>query len=69
LEELHATIDKFRLDQYVYRRTTNAGPTGRYYEWPTMEMRIVNNIRLVIFAHGDGMDSSCASVVCPEGFF
>jgi hypothetical protein len=26
-------------------------------------------MRLVIFVHGNGMDSSCASVVCPEGMF
>jgi hypothetical protein len=37
------------------------------YKWPTLESLIVDNTCLVIFAHGNGMDSSCASVVCPEG--
>jgi hypothetical protein len=68
LEMLHATIDVSGLNQYVYRRSADAAASGEY-EWPTLESLIVDNTRLVIFTHGDGMDSSCASVVCPEGMF
>ncbi len=53
----------------MYRRTTNAGTAKGYSEWPLMELLIVHNTRFVIFVHGDGMDSSCASEVCPEGNF
>jgi hypothetical protein len=65
---LHATIDVSGLNQYVYRNSADAAASGEY-EWPTLESLIVNKTRLVIFAHGDGMDSSCASMVCPEVFF
>jgi hypothetical protein len=69
LEELHAAINKSVCDQYVYRRITNAGAAGGYSEWPTMELLIVHNTRFIAFVHGDGMDFSCTSMVCPEGFF
>ncbi len=68
LEMLHATIDVSGLNQYVYRRSVDAAASGKY-EWPTLESLIVDNTHLVFFAHGNGMDSSCASVVCPEGMF
>jgi hypothetical protein len=68
LEMLHAAIDESGLNQYVYRRSTDASASCKY-RWPTLESLIVNNTCLVIFAHGNGMDSSCASVVCREEMF
>jgi hypothetical protein len=68
LEMLHAAIDVSGLNQYIYRRSADATASGEY-EWPTLESLILDNMRLVIFVHGNGMDSSCASVVCPEGMF
>jgi hypothetical protein len=65
---LHAAIDISGLNQYIYRRSADAAASGEY-EWPTLESLIIDNTRLVIFMHGDGMDSSCASRVCPEGMF
>ncbi len=65
---LHAAIDESGLNQYIYRRSTDAGASCKY-RWPTLESLIVNNTCLVIFAHGNGMDSSCASVVCREEMF
>ena len=70
MEKLYAAIDESGLDQYVYRRTASAdADAAEYYEWPTMESLIAANTRLVMFAHGDGMDDSCATVACPEGMF
>jgi hypothetical protein len=72
LEKLYAAIDESGLDQYAYRRTASAdadADAAEYYEWPTMESLIAANTRLVMFAHGDGMDDSCAAVACPVGMF
>lgn len=72
MEKLYAAIDESGLDQYAYRRTASAdadADAAEYYEWPTMESLIAANTRLVMFAHGDGMDDSCATVACPEGMF
>jgi hypothetical protein len=68
LEMLHAAINELGLDQYIYRRSTDIGASCKY-EWPTLDLLIVYNMHLVIFAHSNGMDTSCASVVCPEGMF
>jgi hypothetical protein len=67
LEKLYSAVDESGLDQYVYRRSSTNN-TGEYYEWPTLQSLIDANTRLIIFAHGDGIDS-CASGGCPEGFF
>ncbi|KAL3809381.1 hypothetical protein ACHAXA_007457 [Cyclostephanos tholiformis] len=67
LDKLHSAIDESGLDQLVYRRASSGNAT-EYYEWPTLQSLIDANTRLIIFAHGDGMES-CASGGCPEGFF
>lgn len=63
LAELYYAIDESDLDQYVYR--TSAAPP---FDWPTMQELINANARLLIFAHGDGMES-CVNSDCPQGIF
>ncbi|KAL3779304.1 hypothetical protein ACHAW5_006470 [Stephanodiscus triporus] len=65
LTQLHSAIDESGLDQYVYTRSEGTA-TG---EWPTLQSLIDANTRLIIFAHGDGMDYCCESDTCPEGMF
>ncbi len=67
-EILHTAINVSRLNQYIYRRSADAAASGKY-EWPMLESLIIDNMRLVIFAHSNGMDSSCAFMVCPDGMF
>jgi hypothetical protein len=78
LQQLYDAIDTSELDTYIYRRETatsssNTATTTRtygYYNWPTMQSLIDANTRLIIFAHGDGMEScSTSSDSCPEGIF
>lgn len=65
LTQLHAAIDASGLDAYAYKsNSTNSITT----EWPTMQSLIDANTRVILFAHGDDMES-CASSSCPEGIF
>lgn len=61
LEELYEAIDKSGIDKYVYR-------PAFVTEWPTMQSLIDYDTRLILFAHGDGMES-CTQMACPEGIF
>ena len=61
LEQLYYAIDESGLDQYVYRASNTN-------EWPTMQQLIDDDLRLLLFAHGDGMQS-CYNTDCPEGIF
>ena len=63
LEELFYAIDDSGLDEYIYSPAEKIN-----VEWPTMRELIDENNRLIIFAHGDGIES-CAEWNCPEGFF
>lgn len=62
LVDLFNAIDASGLDKYVYR---SAIPLVN--SWPTMRTLIEDNTRLILFAHGDGMDASCELQKCPEG--
>ena len=64
LAELHAAIDDSGLDEYVFRSTSHTD-----VDWPTMQNLINSNQRLLLFAHGDGIDSTCDGTTCPEGIF
>lgn len=76
LEELYAAIDASELDTYIYKQesassaasSSSATTTYYYNQWPTMQSLIDANTRLIIFAHGDGMQT-CTSGTCPEGIF
>jgi len=63
LPELFAAIDDSGLDEYIYHSTSTD------VEWPTMQSLIDANTRLLLFAHGDGIDSSCTEIDCPEGIY
>ena len=63
LEELYFAIDASGLDGYVYSATTSAD-----FKWPTMQSLIDADTRLLIFAHGDGIES-CYQSTCPDGIF
>eukprot|EP00970_Alexandrium_tamarense_P003407 scaffold530_cov193-Alexandrium_tamarense.AAC.35 len=62
LSQLYNAIDQSGLDKFIYR------PPSSYteIEWPTMQTLIDANTRVLVFAHGDGMQS-CATMSCPEG--
>jgi len=62
LVELYSAIDVSGLAKYVYQSQSTT------IEWPTMQSLIDANSRLLIFAHGDGMES-CDTMTCPEGVF
>merc|ERR1712194_699361 len=49
------------IDKYVYRTTSATA-------WPTMQSLIDDDTRLILFAHGDGMQS-CTNMACPVGLF
>jgi len=61
LAQLFTSINESGVDKYVYRSTSVT-------EWPTMQSLIDSDTRLVLFAHGDGMES-CKKMACPEGIF
>ena len=80
LQQLYDAVDMSELDTYIYRRETSSSSntaatmttpttTHGYYNWPTMQSLIDANTRLIIFAHGDGMESCTSSGSCPEGIF
>jgi len=62
LNDLFYAIDDSGLDEYIYSPADKIN-----VEWPTMQELIDANTRLIIFAHGDGIES-CAVSNCPEGF-
>ena len=66
LAQLHAAIDASGLDAYAYK--PNSTTSSITTEWPTMQSLIDANTRVILFAHGDGMES-CATSSCPEGIF
>ncbi|KAL7536716.1 hypothetical protein ACHAXR_007357 [Thalassiosira sp. AJA248-18] len=61
LVDLYRALDQSGLDEYVYRSSSTT-------EWPTMQALIDVDARLLLFAHGDGMES-CSIMDCPEGIF
>ena len=61
LVQLSDSIDASGIDKYIYRSTSVT-------EWPTMQSLIDADTRLILFAHGDGMES-CRTMACPEGIF
>jgi len=63
LVELYKAIDNSGLDEYVFRSDSTD-----ISEWPTLQSLIDANSRLLLFAHGDGMES-CTTMSCPEGLF
>ena len=64
LADLYAAIDNSGLDQFVYRASTAPTPDT----WPTLQQLIDANTRILLFAHGDQMQS-CSTMTCPEGIF
>ena len=63
LAELHTAIDDSELDTYVL--TEKGGES-----WPTIQQMIDSNKRLLLFAHGDGIESCyIEGATCPEGIF
>lgn len=62
LADLYQAIDWSGLDSYVYHSPSIPN------DWPTMRQLIDANTRVLLFAHGDGMES-CTSMNCPEGIF
>mmetsp|Transcript_29618 Transcript_29618/g.59259 ORF Transcript_29618/g.59259 Transcript_29618/m.59259 type:complete len:370 (-) Transcript_29618:135-1244(-) len=68
LPRLYTEIDSSPLVPHIYNPTTY--PTINS-TWPTLQQLIDSNTRLLLFAHGDGMQS-CLSTNgdnCPEGIF
>lgn len=61
LEELYSAIEDSGLNEYAY--------ADRMDDWPTMQQLIDANKRLLIFAHGDGINESCTTGSCPDGIF
>lgn len=61
LEDLFLAIDRAELIEYIYRPESKID-----IKWPTLQQLIDDNTRLLIFAHGDGIES-CQDFNCPEG--
>lgn len=60
LEQLYKSIDESGIDKYIYRTEIETN------EWPTMQSLIDSDTRLILFAHGDPMES-CKKWECPQG--
>ena len=63
-ELLYRAIDDSGLDKYIY---IDEGNDGIVSEWPTFQQLINANRRLLIFAHGDGIESCRSGGQCHEG--
>jgi len=63
LEDLFFAIDRAELVEYIFRPASKID-----VNWPTLQQLINDDERLLIFAHGDGIES-CQNTDCPEGFF
>lgn len=59
LDKLYAALGESGLDEYIYIVNSSV--------WPTMQSLIDADFRLLLFAHGDGIDASCSKIDCPKG--
>lgn len=62
LTDLFGAIEASGLGKYVHRLSTYNSDN---YEWPTMQTLIDANERLLLLAHGGGMQS-CQTDKCPD---